>query len=229
MLGRTKQVPSAEREALRVAIATNTERRAQIAAAQTALSQATDAARSASAAWTQAVADAEAADAANAEYAIALARGTAGEKPLAPSEARAAVVGAEEAMQAAQRARTALQAAYDDITRYSRLPAERVDATAAAVLRADPATEAMLTRFDAVAAEFMALGHAVEFLISARVLERPAAYREVTPDIARASRLDRPPIAWAGWQDREAQREHYGRWFAALEALKADADAKVQV
>lgn len=226
---------SPERTALAEAIASVTELRAQLDATHKALDTAQPVVWAANDALDAAPELVERAKANAAIYLQQQARGLAPEPPQTIREARNLVADAQDALDAARAAVTALQA--ERASLQSRLPMaeEAVRRAARRVLHAEAEASAcaMAAELATMQRAMVALGNTVEWLAGAGafavVEQHGGSYGKPADEVIRMAlyRLQSPPYSWNGLA--LAQPGATAGWVAAFAALQADATAPLPV
>ena len=239
LLRRPSKVESAEpfpeRAALAAAIAEVTELRTKLAATETAIGTAHPAVWAAVEALDAAPELVERAKANAATFLQERARGLAPVPPQTIREARNLVADAEDALDAARAAVTALEAELDSIKGHLPTAEETVRRAARAVLHAEAEATACALAGELAAMQhaMFALGSTVEWLAGAgayTVIEKHGGHYGRPEDEAVRTALHRlhtPPGVWNGLA--HAQPEAVAGWIAAFAALQVDATAPLPV
>jgi chromosome segregation ATPase len=219
---------SPAREALAAAIAYHAKRQAEITGANKALENATAAYRAARDARDAAArAVEETRDAATA-FLIAKANGTEGAAPLSIHEARTNLDRAENDLASAKEAMDLLESKANSLQRYGDIPAQKVTEAVAAVMRDEPAAQALVADVERLQRELAEKGAALLFLASERAVHldnvQTSRGSEFSPARTATIRMQQPPSSWPALANYP-NLPSIMPWRAAIAALRQDASA----
>ena len=219
---------SPERAKLAEAIGNRDARRAELAAANSAVGKADAIWRAARQTHTEAATAAEDAKAGWAQHLMALATGTAGAAPLTIRAAREAAADAEAEEEAAKAALDAVRAHLENVQRFADLPERAVRESAAAVLRTSAPVAELIGEVQRLQRELVDKGLALLFLERCGALDLenvPVPGGSVSsPAKPAITRLQSPTSTWDELL-KDPALSGAAPWRAAFEALLADAHA----